>query len=231
MDNQIQIFTNEQFGSVRTFIIEGAPWFVAADVCRCLEISNNRDAISRIDEDEKGVASIDTLGGKQNMTIVNEQGLYGLIFGSRKPEAKKFKRWIRHDVLPNIRQHGVYMTPDAIKNITPQLLRQMADILEKVEVLEKKNAQLEETVSMQGRQIAELQSKATGLRHMDDSNKNQGEVWTESEIAEFEKLCKPLIDYLQQNHKKCNPYSWIIIQWNGVSFIRDSAFFPVNVLD
>lgn len=85
------------------------PWFVAADVCRALEISNNRDALNRLDADEKDVALTDTLGGHQQMSIVNEPGLYSLVLGSRKPEAKAFKRWITHEIIPSIRKTGGYI--------------------------------------------------------------------------------------------------------------------------
>lgn len=111
--NDLQVFQNERFGAVRTVMREGQPWFVAADVCRALEIANSRDAISRLDEDEKGVASTDTPGGRQVVTIVNEPGLYVLVMGSRKPEAKAFKRWITHEVIPAIRKHGAYLTDEA----------------------------------------------------------------------------------------------------------------------
>lgn len=111
--NDLQVFQNERFGEVRTVMREGQPWFVAADVCRALEIANSRDAISRLDEDEKGVASTDTLGGRQDVTIVNEPGLYVLVLGSRKPEAKEFRRWITHEVIPSIRKHGAYLTDEA----------------------------------------------------------------------------------------------------------------------
>ncbi|WP_331281356.1 BRO-N domain-containing protein [Paenibacillus sp. FSL R5-0345] len=108
--NQLQrfMYSNQE---VRSTIIDGQPWFVAKDVCDVLEISNNRDALNRLDEDEKDVVSTDTLGGMQNVSVVNEPGLYSLILGSRKPEAKQFKRWITHEVIPSIRKHGAYMTP------------------------------------------------------------------------------------------------------------------------
>lgn len=115
--NELKTFQNPKFGTIRTTTIKGEPWFVAADVCKALEIQNNRDAISRLDADEKGVASTDTLGGKQELTIVNEPGLYALVLGSRKPEAKAFKRWITHDVIPTIRKHGAYMTPEKVEEI------------------------------------------------------------------------------------------------------------------
>lgn len=86
--NDLQIFENKDFGKVRTVTINGAPCFVAADVCRALDIGNSRMAVTRLDDDEKGVISTDTLGGVQEMTVVNESGLYSLVLGSRKPEAK-----------------------------------------------------------------------------------------------------------------------------------------------
>lgn len=115
--NELQIFNNNQFGEIRTTIKDGEPWFVAADVCRALEIANNRDALTRLEQDEKGVALTDTPGGTQEVTIVNEPGLYALVLGSRKPEAKAFKRWVTHEVIPSIRKHGMYATPTTIEQM------------------------------------------------------------------------------------------------------------------
>ena len=112
--NDLKIFTNEQFGSVRTVVKDNEPWFVAADVCKALELGNNRQAITRLDDDEKGVISTDTPGGSQEMAIVNEPGLYSLVLGSRKPEAKEFKRWITHEVIPSIRKYGMYATEELL---------------------------------------------------------------------------------------------------------------------
>lgn len=111
-NNQIQVFENTEFGKVRTVVIDNEPWFVAVDVCKALEIKNNRDALGRLDDDEKGVVSTDTLGGEQEVGVVNESGLYTLVLGSRKPEAKAFKRWITHDVIPTIRKTGGYVAND-----------------------------------------------------------------------------------------------------------------------
>jgi len=88
---------------------QGNPWFVASDVCAALEIKNSRQALAKLDSDEKGVISSDTLGGIQSIATVNEAGLYELIFRSRKPEAKNFKRWVKHTVLPTIRKDGLYV--------------------------------------------------------------------------------------------------------------------------
>lgn len=107
--NEITVFVNKEFGLIRTTVIENVPWFIAADVCRALDISNSRDAISRLDDDEKGVVSTDTPGGTQAMQAINEPGLYSLVLGSRKPEAKSFKRWITHEVIPSIRKTGGYI--------------------------------------------------------------------------------------------------------------------------
>ena len=109
MDNKIEVFKNEQFGEIRTALIENEPWFVAVDVCRALEIGNSSQAISRLDADEKMITLISNEGNKRgnpNMTVVNEPGLYTLILSSRKSEAKAFKRWITHDVIPMIRKTG-----------------------------------------------------------------------------------------------------------------------------
>lgn len=88
---------------------QGEPWFVAADVCAALHLPDTHKAVARLDDDEKGRNSIPTLGGDQEMTVVNEPGLYSLVLGSRKPEAKRFKRWVTHEVLPAIRKTGRYV--------------------------------------------------------------------------------------------------------------------------
>ena len=106
MENKVQIFDNPEFGEVRVVMIDGEPWFVAADVCRILEIDKTQTR--RLDDDEKGLYSIQTLGGEQDTVVVNEPGLYRLVFASRKPEAREFQRWVYHEVLPSIRKTGGY---------------------------------------------------------------------------------------------------------------------------
>ena len=105
----LQIFNNDQFGQIRTTVKDGEPLFVAADVCRALEISNSRMATDRLDEDEKADVSLTDGSQSRHMTAVTESGLYSLVLGSRKPEAKAFKRWITHDVIPAIRKTGGYV--------------------------------------------------------------------------------------------------------------------------
>lgn len=109
--NEMKVFENSDFGQIRTAIQGNEPWFVAADVCRPLEHSNVSMALDRLDDDEKAKLNLGLPGGDTN--CVNEAGLYALVLGSRKPEAKAFKRWITHEVIPEIRRHGAYLTDEA----------------------------------------------------------------------------------------------------------------------
>ena len=116
--NEVQIFNNEEFGQVRTLVIDGEPWFVGKDVAEILGYSNTRKALAdHVDEEDKGVTKCDTLGGVQDLTVINESGLYGLILSSKMPNAKKFKHWVTSEVLPAIRKHGIYATDNVIDNI------------------------------------------------------------------------------------------------------------------
>lgn len=128
MDNKLVTFENAAFGKIRTLTIDGEPWFVAADVCKALELGNPSMTVERLDADEKGISSIDTLGGKQRMAIINEPGLYSVILCSRKPEAKAFKRWITHEVIPVIRKYGGYMTKSLLEQVleNPNLIYEFA---------------------------------------------------------------------------------------------------------
>lgn len=113
MQPQLFNFHNQQ---VRTVTINDEPYFVGKDVATILGYSNTRDALSHhVDDEDKGVAKLDTLGGRQNQTIINESGLYSLILGSKLPTAKEFKHWVTSEVLPAIRKHGAYMTPQTIE--------------------------------------------------------------------------------------------------------------------
>lgn len=105
--NELQIFNYGEI-PVRTVLMDGEPWWVLADVCRVLNLTNSRMTAKQLDEDEKGVSEIYTPGGTQQMTIINEPGLYSVILRSDKPEAKAFKRWITHEVIPAIRKTGSY---------------------------------------------------------------------------------------------------------------------------
>lgn len=113
--NELQKVFNYQDQQVRTVVKNGQPWFVAKDVCNVLNHSNHKVAVSRLDEDEVSkVYLTDSLGRNQKTTVVNEAGLYSLILTSNKPEAKQFKRWITHDVIPTIRKTGGYVANDEL---------------------------------------------------------------------------------------------------------------------
>ena len=128
MDNKLMTFENAAFGKIRTLTIDGEPWFVAVDVCRALEIGNPTDAMRRLDADERTLVSIEGASNGLPVNAVNEPGLYTLILGSRKPEAKAFKRWITHEVIPAIRKHGAYMTKSVLEQVleNPELVLLMA---------------------------------------------------------------------------------------------------------
>lgn len=109
--NEIQIFNNEEFGQIRTILINEEPWMVGKDVAQALGYKNPQEAIrEHVDEEDKGVSEILTPGGKQKMPVINESGLYSLIFSSRLESAKRFKRWVTSEVLPAIRRSGSYGT-------------------------------------------------------------------------------------------------------------------------
>lgn len=130
--NEIKIFTNEQFGQIRTIDQGGEPWFVAADVCDFFQVTNRNRVMQQVDQADKGGTQMDTPGGKQTLTIINEAGLYDLLFALQPTKArgvsdeyvneriaqlKSFKRWITHEVIPTIRRHGMYATPETAEKI------------------------------------------------------------------------------------------------------------------
>lgn len=112
-------FTYPETGTpVRTVTVDGEPWFVGTDVARVLELGNIHSSLALLDDDEKGIHSVETLGGDQRVATVNEPGLYTLILRSRKPQAKAFKRWITHEVIPAIRRTGAYSVAPALPDLT-----------------------------------------------------------------------------------------------------------------
>ena len=132
MDNGLQVFTNDQFGQIRTINQNGEPWFVAADVCDFFQVTNRNRVMQQVDQADKGGTQMDTPGGKQTLTIINEAGLYDLLFALQPAKArgvsdeyvneriaqlKAFKRWITHEVIPAIRKHGAYATPETVEKM------------------------------------------------------------------------------------------------------------------
>lgn len=144
--SNLAVFDNREFGQIRALVdSQGAPAFVAKDVCLALGIGKYRDAVSTIDDDERGSVLVDTPGGKQQMTTVTEPGFYKLVMRSRKPEAKAFQRWVTHEVLPALRRDGGYMVA---RDETPEQTMARAVLL------------AQQTIDRQKSRIAELEPKA-----------------------------------------------------------------------
>lgn len=138
--------TGQQVRAVRG--PDGEPWFVAKDVCKCLEIGNSSQALSYLDEDEKGVIISDTPGGPQSLSIISEPGLYSLILRSRKPQARAFKRWITHEVLPALRRSGHYSMPSSTSSTAPAIDADLARrMLDRLTIIEQQLAPLKEKAS------------------------------------------------------------------------------------
>ncbi len=152
MGNEIQIFNNTEFGSVRTVMINDEPWFVGKDVAVALGYKEAAKAVrEKVDEEDKGVSEMDTPGGKQKVMFVNESGLYTLVLSSKLPTSKQFKKWITSEVLPSIRKNGGYMTSQ--ENMTEEEVVANALIVaqniitarnERIKHLETENKQLVE---------------------------------------------------------------------------------------
>ena len=144
--SNLTVFDNREFGQIRALVdSQGAPAFVAKDVCLALGIGKYRDAVSTIDDDERGSVLVDTPGGRQQMTTVTEPGFYKLVMRSRKPEAKAFQRWVTHEVLPALRRDGGYMVA---RDETPEQTMARAVLLAQA------------TIDRQRDRIAELEPKA-----------------------------------------------------------------------
>lgn len=142
----LQHFSNSEFGNVRVVELNGEPWFVAADVCRVLELTNPTAAIERLDTDEKAKLNLGLPGGGTN--VINESGLYALVMSSRKSDAKRFRKWITSEVIPSIRKTGMYVNP---QQITGDMIIALGT---RMKELEAQNAVL-------NTQVAELQPKAS----------------------------------------------------------------------
>ena len=148
-ESKLLLFNNEEFGEIRTLLIDGEPWFVGNDIAAVLGYSRPVDAIrKRVEDEDKGVAKLATPGGQQDYTIINESGLYSLILTSKLPTAKKFKRWVTSEVIPSIRKYGAYMTAETLyKTMSDprelaKLLNALADEKDKNKKLTADNALL-----------------------------------------------------------------------------------------
>lgn len=149
-NNKIQAFNNEEFGEVRTVMVSGEPWFVGKDVAVALGYTNPQKAIrDHVDEEDKGVNEMFTPGGTQKIPTINESGLYSLILASKLPDARKFKRWITHDVIPAIRKTGGYIQGEETMSDDDLIARALVMAQKKIELREKELREKDELLELQ----------------------------------------------------------------------------------
>lgn len=209
--NELQIFNNPEFGEVRTVMQETEPWFIGKDITEILGYSNSRKAIGdHVDDEDKGVTKCDTLGGKQELTIINESGLYSLIISSKLPTAKKFKRWVTSEVLPQIRKTGGYIpvsdneSDDAI--MAKALMIAQNTLAKKEELIRKQTAELESKNKFIG-QIAVSKNSLLVRDVAKIASKNNiviGEKRLWSKLREwgmiFKKSTEPMQEYVDRGY-------------------------------
>ena len=198
--NELMVFENSEFGSIRTVVKSDEPWFIGKDVASALGFSNTRNAIStHVFPDDKGVDLIDTLGGTQRMTIINESGLYALIFGSRLRSARKFKRWVTSEVLPSIRKTGKYEKAPNTSLSTDDYLK-AASILANT-----KGASLPYVVKVLTSAGFNLDDDRVTICEEKENLSELMQNWTVNELIDILKLPKSSIHYYRAG--QVEPYS------------------------
>ena len=221
MKNELKTFTNDNFESIRGIEIDGEGWLVGRDVAKALGYKNISDALKKhVDEEDKGVAKCDTLGGIQEMTVINESGFYSLVLGSKLPNAKKFKKWVTSEVLPSIRKHGMYATDELLDN--PDLLIQIATKLKEEREL---NKRLQEENEEKNKLIEKQKPKAEFYDEIIDSTTVIGM----KEVADILKVKgygrNNLFKFLREKgilNRKNEPYRKYIEQ--GLFEIKESRY-------
>ena len=155
--NNLQIFSNEEFGQIRTMVIDGEPWFVGKDVAEALGYERPTDTVrKRVDDEDRGISKMETPSGKQEMTIINESGLYTLVLGSKLDSAKRFKRWVTSEVLPAIRKTGSYNKPMTEAEQIRLLAKGATELYERVDKVEMKIETLENDMPLYVCEIEEV---------------------------------------------------------------------------
>lgn len=196
--NEIKIFNNEEFGQVRAVEKDGEPWFIGKDVAEILGYAEPRSAVSKkVDEEDRGVAKMETPSGIQEMTIINESGLYSLILSSKLPNAKKFKHWVTSEILPSIRKNGGYIANQ--EKLTPEQIVANALIV------------AQNIINEKDKQIEKMQPKAEYFDILVDRNLLTNFRDTAKELGIKE---RKFIDYLLDNgyiyrdrKKRLKPYA------------------------
>lgn len=167
--SNIEVFRNAEFGEIRTIVIDGEPWFVGKDIAEALGYAKPTDAVrKRVSDEDRGISKMETPSGSQQMTVINESGLYSLILSSKLPSAKEFKHWVTSDVLPSIRKHGAYMTTKTIENVltSPDFIIQLATQLKNEQEARKA---AENKIEEQQLQLEEQKPKVEFADHVSES--------------------------------------------------------------
>ena len=216
---EMQIFETQEFGAVRTVELDGEPWLVGKDVAQALGYSNPRKALAdHVEEEDKGVTKCDTLGGVQEMTIINESGLYSLVLSSKLPGAKKFRRWVTAEVLPAIRRTGGYRMPKDY----PSALRALADAEEEKLALRAENEQ-------QRQAIAEFQPLR---QYIDTILSSTGAIATTQIAADYDISAKQLNKILhEEGLQHCVNGQWILYRRHMGKGYTKSETIPITRSD
>ena len=202
MTNELQVFNNPAFGQVRGVEIDGEPWLVGKDVAEALGYAKARNAIARHvdDEDKKDAPFQGPLGGTQNMIIINESGVYALVFGSKLPQAKQFKRWVTSEVLPAIRKHGGYLTPEKVEEalLNPDTLIQLATQLKQERERNKALQAQADKLAADNTYLIDKRNHTTAALMVQRRTRRTANDFTITELAEeFELSPKVLRDVLK----------------------------------
>ena len=214
----IEIFSNEEFGEIRTVVIDGEPWFVGKDVARALGYgegkSLNNAVANHVDEEDKGVTGMMTPRGKQNFIVINESGMYALIFGSRLESAKRFKHWVTSEVLPAIRKTGRYITPSegTMESMFEAMSCDMKMVYERMSNIE---SMMQEQATMTQEQSAMMQEQSGKLNQVVDNM-----TLTTRQQQRIYKAAKDRINHLlggaHSEEYKSRSKSYFINLWNGL---------------
>lgn len=230
MENNLQIFTNENFGSIRVLEINGKLWFVSKDIATALGYSNSRKAVAdHVYEDDKGVTKCDTPSGRQDMSVINLSGVFALIFGSKLESAKEFKHWVTSEVLPSIQNTGQYSLNDSkpdsymIEDPIARAQRWIEEQKEKKE-LEAKAIELTETNQKLEKERDELIPKA----------EFGGMIGISNDCITMEEMAKVLHSHGIKDIGRNRLFAWLraekVLQGNNLPYQRylESGFFKVH---
>lgn len=223
--NNIQTFTNAAFGDVRAVELNGEPWLVGKDVASALGYSNPRDAIAKhVDDEDKGVTKCDTLGGIQNLSVINESGLYSLVFSSKLPNAKKFRHWVTSEILPSIRKHGMYATDQLLDNpdFAIEVFTQLKEERERRKELESEN-------ELQKQALCDAQPK---LEYYDQILASVGTMTTSQVAADYDLSARALNKILHDAHLQHNVGGqWILYREHMGRGYTQSITIPITRSD